>query len=179
MWRRSCSVATAEPLITVRRDTFKNALATLRPDEAILGLRIFDPAMGSGHFLISLVEMLTDHVFDATAEVAVAGAKLDYRSPLLRDRRHHLQPGQPGLGNTSSHRCKRSAGQRFYPCSAFFKACRVNRLWGIPLRAAGCCALSFDRDRAEAPVLHSGQSVVLNQHFLRYMPYPGNLADHG
>ena len=89
---------TLEPLIAERRDTFKNALGGLRPTdsedyrrreldvadpaEAILGLRVLDPAMGSGHFLVSLVDTLTDHVLDAMAEVAVAGAELDHRSPL-------------------------------------------------------------------------------------------------
>jgi len=89
---------TLEPLIAERRDAFKTALTALRPNdsedyhrreldvadpaEAILGLRVLDPAMGSGHFLVSLVDMLTDHVLDAMAEVAVAGAALDHRSPL-------------------------------------------------------------------------------------------------
>lgn len=89
---------TLEPLIAERRDAFKNALTALRPGEsedyhrreldvadpaeAILGLRVLDPAMGSGHFLVSLVDTLTDHVLDAMAEVAVAGAALDHRSPL-------------------------------------------------------------------------------------------------
>ena len=89
---------TLEPLIAERRDAFKTALAALRPAdsedyrrreldvadpaEAILGLRVLDPAMGSGHFLVSLVDTLTDHVLDAMAEVAVAGAELDHRSPL-------------------------------------------------------------------------------------------------
>lgn len=89
---------TLEPLIAERRDAFKTALSALRPDdsedyhrreldvadpaEAILSLRVLDPAMGSGHFLVSLVDTLTDHVLDAMAEVAVASAALDHRSPL-------------------------------------------------------------------------------------------------
>ncbi len=92
---------TLEPLIAERRDAFQAALAALRPAdsedyrrreldvadpaEAILGLRVLDPAMGSGHFLVSLVDMLTDHVLDAMAEVAVAGADLDHRSPLAAE----------------------------------------------------------------------------------------------
>lgn len=89
---------TLEPLIAERRDAFQAAVAALRPAdsedyrrrgldiadpaEAILGLRVLDPAMGSGHFLVSLVDTLTDHVLDAMAEVAVVGAELDHRSPL-------------------------------------------------------------------------------------------------
>ncbi len=89
---------TLEPLIAERRAAFANALAGLRatdsedarrrslravdPAEAILGLRVLDPAMGSGHFLVSLVDTLTDHVLVAMAEVAAAGATLDHRSPL-------------------------------------------------------------------------------------------------
>lgn len=89
---------TLEPLIADRRAAFSDALAALRPSdsedfrrrtlravdpaEAILSLRILDPAMGSGHFLVSLVDTLTDQVLDAMAEAAVAGAALDYSSPL-------------------------------------------------------------------------------------------------
>lgn len=89
---------TLEPLIKDRRAAFKQALDGLRPAdsedarrrilraadpaEAILSLRVLDPAMGSGHFLVSLVDTLTDHVLDAMAEVAVAGAALDHRSSL-------------------------------------------------------------------------------------------------
>ena len=89
---------TLEPLIEDRRQAFGRALTSLRPSdsedarrrslraadaaEAILSLRVLDPAMGSGHFLVSLVDTLTDHVLDAMAEAAVAGAALDHRSPL-------------------------------------------------------------------------------------------------
>ena len=89
---------TLEPLIEDRRAAFKHAQDGLRasdsedarrrilrvadPAEAILSLRVLDPAMGSGHFLVSLVDTLTDHVLDAMAEVAVAGATLDHVSPL-------------------------------------------------------------------------------------------------
>ena len=92
---------TLEPLIAERRDAFAVALAQLRPEdseddrrrelevadpaEAILALRVLDPAMGSGHFLVSLVDTLTDHVLDAMAEVAVAGGALDHRSPLAAE----------------------------------------------------------------------------------------------
>lgn len=92
---------TLAPLIAERRVAFTAALAALRsadsedfrrreldgadPAEAILAMRVLDPAMGSGHFLVSLVDTLTDHVLDAMAEVAVAGAALDHRSPLAAE----------------------------------------------------------------------------------------------
>ena len=64
------------------------ALATLAeadPAEALLGLKVCDPAMGSGHFLVSLVDDLTDRVLeqlaDATAKAMEAGI-VRYRSPL-------------------------------------------------------------------------------------------------
>ncbi|MEI7599955.1 MAG: hypothetical protein WCJ41_11630 [Aestuariivirga sp.] len=56
-------------------------LATLDAAEAILRLKICDPAMGSGHFLVTLVDWLTDRVLEAmaAAELAAEG----YVSPLL------------------------------------------------------------------------------------------------
>jgi hypothetical protein len=89
---------TLEPLITDRLATFRTALEKrdskdaedyqrrlLRdadPAQAILGLRVCDPAMGSGHFLVSLVDTLSVQVLDAMAEAAVLAADLDYISPL-------------------------------------------------------------------------------------------------
>lgn len=89
---------TLEPLIAERRDAFRTALDTLNPEDsedyrrrvlrhvdpanAILSLRICDPAMGSGHFLVSLVDMLADQVLDAMAEAAALGVDLHYTSPL-------------------------------------------------------------------------------------------------
>ena len=50
------------------------------PAEAILALKVCDPAMGSGHFLVTLVDYLADRVIGAMAEAeaAVGG----YVSPL-------------------------------------------------------------------------------------------------
>ncbi len=89
---------TLEPLISNRREAFRSVLATLNAKDAenyrrqrlreadaadaILSLRVCDPAMGSGHFLVSLVDTLADHVLDAMAEAAALGADLDYTSPL-------------------------------------------------------------------------------------------------
>ena len=89
---------TLEPLVEERRQAFRSALnasptadddgarrrALKRADaaEAILSLRVCDPAMGSGHFLVSLVDTLADHVLDAMAEAAALGEEIGYVSPL-------------------------------------------------------------------------------------------------
>jgi hypothetical protein len=89
---------TLEPLITERLDAFRAAfeglnakdaedhrrreLRAVDPASAILSLRVCDPAMGSGHFLVSLVDTLADHILDAMAEAASLGADLGYTSPL-------------------------------------------------------------------------------------------------
>lgn len=95
---------TLEPLISERLDAFRTALAKLSPKdspdyqigdlnaadpaEAILKLRVCDPAMGSGHFLVSLVDTLADHVLDAMAEAYASAAEaaphLEFISPLAR-----------------------------------------------------------------------------------------------
>ena len=85
------------PLVQVRLDRFAEgaadlaarqmtaaersaALQDIDPAEGILGLRICDPAMGSGHFLVGLVDYLADSVIAAMAdaEATVEG----YSSPL-------------------------------------------------------------------------------------------------
>ena len=88
---------TAGPLVQARMDGFmeqavrvptdgparERAVARLAehdPAEAILALKVCDPAMGSGHFLVTLVDSLADQVIGAMAEAeaAVEG----YVSPL-------------------------------------------------------------------------------------------------
>ena len=58
------------------------------PAAAILELKICDPAMGSGHFLVSLVDYLADQILermaDSTARVRWADAAEPYVSPLAR-----------------------------------------------------------------------------------------------
>ena len=88
---------TIEPLVRSRMDAFtaKNAeLATshlpedrrigqlkqLDPAERLLELKICDPAMGSGHFLVNLVDHLADRVITAMAEAEASVD--DYISPL-------------------------------------------------------------------------------------------------
>lgn len=76
---------TLEPLIASRMQEFKDKVAELAtskqeeglklttlkrfdPAERLLDLRVCDPAMGSGHFLVSLVDYLSDQVIAAMAE---------------------------------------------------------------------------------------------------------------
>ncbi len=95
---------TLKPLIEERLDAFearagelrgdrrpkserRAELASLDPAQAVLDLKVLDPAMGSGHFLVSAVDFLTDYIADLV-EVAPAFADwLDaddpYHSPLL------------------------------------------------------------------------------------------------
>lgn len=58
-------------------------LSTVDPAERLLELKICDPAMGSGHFLISLVDYLADRVITAMAEAHAQVAFADYVSPLI------------------------------------------------------------------------------------------------
>lgn len=90
---------TIGPLVAARMDAFLTKVEELAngkqpedckiallkgidPAEALLNLRICDPAMGSGHFLVSLVDILADQVITAMAEVEVAVEWGDYLSPL-------------------------------------------------------------------------------------------------
>jgi hypothetical protein len=58
-------------------------LRELDPASAFLDLRICDPAMGSGHFLVSLVDYLADRTMLATEDAAALVPFGTYRSPLL------------------------------------------------------------------------------------------------
>jgi hypothetical protein len=91
------------PLLEERKDAFKakigelakaktpkaerlKTLARVDAAAAFIELRIIDPAMGSGHFLVSLVDYLADQVLDALADapglVTWADDSAPYRSPL-------------------------------------------------------------------------------------------------
>lgn len=60
-------------------------LRRLDPARAILALKICDPAMGSGHFLVSLVDWLADKVLSAIAESESAVTWADYESQLAHE----------------------------------------------------------------------------------------------
>ena len=56
------------------------------PAEAVLGLRVLDPAMGSGHFLVTAVDHLSDYISSLIEYVPVVADWLDgrYVSPLVQ-----------------------------------------------------------------------------------------------
>ncbi|MGR3370215.1 MAG: Eco57I restriction-modification methylase domain-containing protein [Sagittula sp.] len=92
---------TLEPLVEERKRAFKDKieelgqgdlpdhrkigqLKRLDPATALLDLKICDPAMGSGHFLVSLVDFMADQVIAAMAEAELDAPEEwgDYISPL-------------------------------------------------------------------------------------------------
>ena len=94
---------TIGPLVQERRSTFSKKTELLAKDKrpkahrlkelheldaasAILELQVCDPAMGSGHFLVTLVDYLADAVLEAMAEsesiVEWADNESPYQSPL-------------------------------------------------------------------------------------------------
>jgi hypothetical protein len=98
---------TVSPLARERVDAFDTALASVAkrraklapeqitrqladvdPAEAILDLRICDPAMGSGHFLVSLVDDLADRVLEQLADASAKAKQVGiahYASPVARE----------------------------------------------------------------------------------------------
>lgn len=58
-------------------------LRRLDPASRMLEIRVCDPAMGSGHFLVSLVDYLGDRVLAAIAEAEAIVTWAEYESPLL------------------------------------------------------------------------------------------------
>jgi hypothetical protein len=67
---------------TRSKDVRLAELLPLDPASRLLDLKICDPAMGSGHFLVSLIDWLADRVLDAMAESAAAVTFAPYVSPL-------------------------------------------------------------------------------------------------
>ena len=64
------------------------ALEAVDPAKAITRVRVCDPAMGSGHFLVNLVDRLTNHALEAVAraeELAAQAGIEDYQSPIAKE----------------------------------------------------------------------------------------------
>ena len=61
-------------------------LHPLDPAEAVLDLKVLDPAMGSGHFLVTAVDFLSDYIAELIEYVPAVPAWLDddYASPLVQ-----------------------------------------------------------------------------------------------
>ena len=59
-------------------------LSALDPAEAVLDLKVLDPAMGSGHFLVTAVDFLSDYIAELVEYVPAVPGWLggEYRSPL-------------------------------------------------------------------------------------------------
>ena len=93
---------TLEPLVEARKQAFRSRIdeladssvpehdkllqiRALDPATALLDLKVCDPAMGSGHFLVSLVDLMADQVIAAIAEAEVDTPEAwgDYVSPLI------------------------------------------------------------------------------------------------
>ncbi len=95
---------TLKPLVDARRQAFETKAAKLKhdrrrksdrkadlrrldPAEAVLELKVLDPAMGSGHFLVSAVDFLVDAVMDLLEYAPTVPDWLDdddaYESPLV------------------------------------------------------------------------------------------------
>jgi hypothetical protein len=90
---------TIDPLVAQRIEAFRvlaarqatsrkpenqrlGSLKAIDPAEKLLDLKICDPAMGSGHFLVSLVDYLADQVITAMAEAEATVPWGHYISPL-------------------------------------------------------------------------------------------------
>ena len=87
---------TVVPLLDRCREAFLDRITapgeTVSPDDILaldpasrmLDIRVCDPAMGSGHFLVALVDCLADHVIAAMAEATRDGEQVvaEYVSPL-------------------------------------------------------------------------------------------------
>ena len=60
-------------------------LLALDPAEAVLDLKVLDPAMGSGHFLVTAVDFLSDYIAELAEYVPAVPEWLDgeYASPLV------------------------------------------------------------------------------------------------
>ena len=79
--------ARAQDLASDRRAKAERmaVLARLDPAEAVLRLKVLDPAMGSGHFLVSAVDFLSDYIAELIEYVPGVPEWLEgsYESPLV------------------------------------------------------------------------------------------------
>ena len=77
----------AAELTSDRRPTAErqDELRKLDPAEAVLDMKVLDPAMGSGHFLVTAVDFLSDYIAELIEYVPAVPEWLDgeYESPLV------------------------------------------------------------------------------------------------
>ncbi|MGO9744535.1 MAG: Eco57I restriction-modification methylase domain-containing protein [Roseiarcus sp.] len=78
--------AKADELAHSRRpvEERRRELLALDPAERILELRVCDPAMGSGHFLVNLIDRLALEAFTAMGRAASRARWAEYESPLAK-----------------------------------------------------------------------------------------------
>ena len=85
--RRNAFVEKADALKSDRRSKKerREELEQLDPAEAVLDLKVLDPAMGSGHFLVTAVDFLSDYIAELIERVPEVPEWLDgeYASPLV------------------------------------------------------------------------------------------------
>ena len=85
--RRNAFVEKADALKSDRRSKQerREELEQLDPAEAVLDLKVLDPAMGSGHFLVTAVDFLSDYIAELIEYVPEVPEWLDgeYASPLV------------------------------------------------------------------------------------------------
>ena len=77
------------------------------PAQAVLDLKVLDPAMGSGHFLVSAVDFLTDDIADLI-EFAPAVRRL--AGPATTPTTHPCWTAWPPFGPTSCNAPRSPAG---------------------------------------------------------------------
>ena len=86
-------------------------LRKLDPAEAVLDLKVLDPAMGSGHFLVTAVDFLSDYIAELVEYVPAVPEWLEgeYESPLVRRveaiREDILLGGPQSPTGSSTSRC--------------------------------------------------------------------------
>ena len=80
----------------------RTELRKVDPAEAVLDLKVLDPAMGSGHFLVTAVDFLSDYIADLVEYVPRSPEWLagEYVSPLVErveTIRRDIPPAGPGV----------------------------------------------------------------------------------
>ena len=58
-------------------------LLELDPAQAVLDLKVLDPAMGSGHFLVTAVDFLSDYIAELAEYVSAVPEWLELSTPPL------------------------------------------------------------------------------------------------
>ena len=131
-------------------------LHKLDPAEAVLDLKVLDPAMGSGHFLVTAVDFLSDYIAELVEYVPAVPEWLDgeYESPVVR-RVGGDQGGHPpaGIRVRLGHRRVPADGPGHHPADGA-EAVHLRR--GQEPADGGTC-----EGLALAPQLHGGRSVVV------------------